>query len=143
MATETVFKGAICALLTIEILILAHAPLAPYFLWGALGLFSSVSALSFAIISELFPKEMIGRAGSALIMLHMSGAFVVQSGMGYILALWPRASAGLRPGIAYEAALAAPCALQGLAFAWFLWCGALRRQVMRAQASREPSFPLA
>jgi predicted MFS family arabinose efflux permease len=126
IATEIVFGVAVAALLVVEILILSSAPLPAYVLWGMLSLFGGLPALGFAIMSELFAKEIIGRISSALVMLNFGIAFFVQSGMGYILALWPHPSVGPTPRIAFEIAFAAPFALQVVAFAWFLWRGASR-----------------
>lgn len=130
IATETVFGAAVSALIVVEMLILASTPLPPYVLWGVLSLFGSLPALGFAIMSELFPREIIGRISSAFVMLNFATVFLVQSGMGYILALWPHTAAGYAPRVAFEAAFAAPCALQIMAFAWFLWCGASRRKTV-------------
>ena len=126
VATETVFGGAVVALLLVEMLILAHVPLPAYVLWGALSFFGSLPALGFAIMSERFAKQVMGRISSAFVMLNFGTAFAVQSGMGYVLALWPGASGGHAPAAAYELAFAAPCVLQVAAFAWFLRSKSLR-----------------
>lgn len=128
IATQTVFGVAVAALLAVEILILSSAPLPAYVLWGMLSLFGGLPALGFAIMSELFTKEIIGRISSALVMMNFGITFFVQSGMGFILSLWPHPSVGPTPRIAFEIAFAAPCALQVMAFAWFLWRGASRRK---------------
>jgi len=128
IATQTVFGVAVAALLAVEILILSSAPLPAYVLWGMLSLFGGLPALGFAIMSELFTKEIIGRISSALVMMNFGITFFVQSGMGFILSLWPHPSVGPPPRIAFEIAFAAPCALQVMAFAWFLWRGASRRK---------------
>lgn len=137
ISTGAVFGAAVLALLIVEVLILIHAPLPAYLLWGALSLFGSLPALGFAIMSELFAKNIMGRISSAFVMLNFATAFMVQSGMGYILALWPSTASGHAPLVAYEAAFAAPCALQIAAFSWFLWSGAQRRA-----SSAAASFPL-
>jgi predicted MFS family arabinose efflux permease len=122
ITTEVVFGGAVLALLIIEILILAHAPLPAYLLWGALSLFGSLPALGFAIMGELFAKNIIGRISAAFVMLNFATAFVVQAGMGYVIALWPSTTNGHAPSSAYELAFAAPCALQVAALGYFLRC---------------------
>jgi predicted MFS family arabinose efflux permease len=120
ITTDTVFGWAVAALLIVEMAILANAPLPPYVLWGALSFFGSLPALGFAIMSERFAKAVMGRVSSAFVMLNFATAFAVQAGMGYILALWPGAGGGHSPAAAYDIAFAAPCVLQGAAFAWFL-----------------------
>jgi MFS family permease len=126
ITTDAVFSGAVLALLIVEILILARAPLPAYLLWGALSLFGNLPALGFAIMGELFAQEIIGRISSAFTMLNFATAFVVQAGMGYIIVLWPSTTDGHVPSFAYEAAFAVPCALQVAAFCWFLTTGGLR-----------------
>jgi predicted MFS family arabinose efflux permease len=129
ITTETVFGTAVTTLLAVELSILTRAPIPAELLWGTLALFGSLNALGFAIMSELFPREIMGRVGSGLVMATFSCVFVVQSGMGYILALWPLSAAGHRPIIAYEVALAVPLAMQAAAFVWFLWTSTQSRRL--------------
>ena len=74
--------------------------------------------LSFAILSEYFPKEMSGRANAALNLLHVGGAFVLQSATGLIIEQWPEAR-GSYPAEAHQLAMGASIVLQLVAFAWF------------------------
>jgi predicted MFS family arabinose efflux permease len=120
ITTHAVFGGAVLAQLIVEILIMAHAPLPAYLLWGALSLFGSLATLGFAIMGELFTKDIIGRISSAFAMLNFAAAFIVQAGMGYIIALWPTTTDGHSPSLAYEVAFAAPFVLQVAAFGHFL-----------------------
>jgi predicted anti-sigma-YlaC factor YlaD len=77
-------------------------------------------------MGELFAKDIVGRISSAFAMLNFTAAFVVQAGMGYIIALWPSATDGHAPSLAYEVAFAAPFVLQAAAFGHFLTTGGLR-----------------
>ena len=74
--------------------------------------------LSFAILAEYFPKEMSGRANAALNLLHVGGAFVLQSATGLIIEQWPEAR-GTYPAEAHQLAMAATLVLQLAALAWF------------------------
>jgi predicted MFS family arabinose efflux permease len=129
VATETVFGAAVVALLIVEMLILGNASLPAYVLWGALSLFGALPALGFAIMGEVFPKEIIGRIISAFVMLNFFTVFFVQSGMGYIIALWPHSTDGFMPPIAFRVAFVMPYALQIISLAWFLKDWASRRIV--------------
>ena len=60
--------------------------------------------LSFAILSEYFPKEMSGRANAALNLLHVGAAFVLQSATGLIIEQWPEAR-GTYPAEAHQLAM--------------------------------------
>jgi MFS family permease len=135
VTTEGVFAGCVSALVLVEIAILARVPVPAYLLWAGLAVFGSLNALAFPIMSELFPKEIIGRVSSAFVMLNMASAWLVQSGMGFILARWPQSADGRHPAAAFETALAAPFVLQSLAFAWFLWSTALQRRATQAAGS--------
>lgn len=134
VGTETVFVGAVGALGAVEMLILAGAPLPADVLWGALSLFGALPALGFAIMGERFPGAVMGQISSAYVMMNFLTVFVVQAGMGYLLALWPRTPGAPAPRAAFDAAFAAPCVLQLLAFAWFLWCSASRRRAIKLAA---------
>ena len=117
--TETVLGAAIVTLIGLELLVLARPRLPSYFLWASIAVFGNMNSVGYAILAELFPKEHIGKANAALILLVMLSAFVFQSSTGYILALWPHDVAGHYPFSAYRSAFCLPLLLQGLAFSWF------------------------
>lgn len=71
-----------------------------------------------AILGEYYPKEMSGRANAALNLLHVGGAFVLQSAAGSIIAMWPQTH-GAYPAEAHQAAMGTMFLLQLTAFAWF------------------------
>jgi MFS family permease len=103
----------------------------------------AATVLSFAILSEYFPKEMSGRANAALNLLHVGGAFVLQSATGLIIELWP-ATNGSYPVDAHQTAMAASIVVQLAALAWFALAprsqpvSAMHGLVMRAAISRRP-----
>ena len=99
-----------------------------YLLWAAIAAAGAATVLSFAILTEYFPKEMSGRANAALNLLHVGGAFVLQSATGLIIEQWPEAR-GTYPAEAHQVAMAATLALQLAALAWF----ACRRGACRHQ----------
>ena len=74
--------------------------------------------LSFALLSEYFPKEMSGRANAALNLLHVGAAFVLQSATGLIIEQWPEAH-GTYPAEAYHLVMGIALVMQLAAFAWF------------------------
>jgi MFS family permease len=78
----------------------------------------AATVLSFAILSEYFPKEMSGRANAALNLLHVASAFVLQSAAGLIIEQWPGAD-GIYPVDAHRTAVAVGLLLQLAALAWF------------------------
>ena len=86
--------------------------------------------LSFAVIADYFPVELAARANGALNLLHFGWAFVVQCGIGMILAQWSP-QAGHYPVEAYQSAFAASFAFQAIALIWFgsPWLRALSGQL--------------
>jgi hypothetical protein len=78
--------------------------------------------LSYAALAESFPKELAGRANSALNVLHIGGAFLVQSGIGFVVELWPADGGGHYPADAYATAFGLNVVPQVAALAWFLLC---------------------
>ena len=75
--------------------------------------------LSYAILSEMFPKSASGRANGALNLLHVSAAFAIQYAIGLVVQQWP-AEAGHYPEEAYQTALGLNLVLQAAAFLWFI-----------------------
>ncbi len=94
-------------------------PVPAWLPWIPIAGIGAGTVLSYAIVSQLFPNSASGRANGALNLLHIGSAFVVQTGFGVIVQLWP-ANAGQYPTIAYQTALAINLALQSAALLWFL-----------------------
>jgi MFS family permease len=124
---ETVFVGAALLCMVTQALILLRVPLPAPIFWGTVSMFASVTVLIFAVMSEFFPNEKIGRANALLAVGFMGGGFVIQSGIGYVLALWHAEAGGHYPVQSYEIALTPPLVLQSLSFGWFLWSRARAR----------------
>jgi hypothetical protein len=118
---ETVFVGAALLCMVTQALILLRVPLLAPIFWGIVSMFASITVLIFAVMSEFFPNEKIGRANALLAVGFRGGGFVIQLSVGYVLALWRAGADGNYPVQPYEIALAVPLAVQSLSFAWFLW----------------------
>src|SRR5262249_49583136 len=69
-----------------------------YAAWIIISVAGVASVLSFASIAELFAKETSGRANAALNLLHVGGAFLIQTLTGFVVALWPEQN-GHHPAI--------------------------------------------
>ena len=123
-------------------------PIPAYLLWAVIAAAGAATVLSFAILSEYFPKEMSGRANAALNLLHVGGAFVLQSATGLIIEQWP-AKSGSYPVDAHQTAMAASIVVQLAALAWFALAArsqpasAMNGLVMRAATGRRPRSPSA
>jgi predicted MFS family arabinose efflux permease len=121
---ETVFVGSALLCMVTQVLILLRLPAPAPIFWGMVSLLASMTVLIFAVMSEFFPNEKIGRANALLAVGFMGSGFVIQSGIGYVLALWHAGAGGNDPVRSYEIALAVPLAVQSLGFCWYLWCRA-------------------
>ena len=74
------------------------------FAWGAIAAAGAATVLSYTILAEYYPKHASGRANAALNLLHVGGAFVLQSASGLIIEQWPAAS-GHYPAEAHQTAM--------------------------------------
>ena len=86
--------------------------------WAIVAGVGAATVLSFAILAEHFPGEIAGRANAALNLLHVGGAFVLQSGIGIVIEQWTP-EGGRYPTVAYQTAFAVIIALQIAALLWF------------------------
>ena len=94
-------------------------PIPRSFLWGMVASVGAATVLSFAMLAERFPKEIAGRANAALNLLHVGGAFLLQSGIGFVIGQWTPAD-GHYPAVAYQTAFELIIALQIGALLWFV-----------------------
>ncbi len=84
-------------------------------LWLAIAVFGAAGPAGYIVLCQMFPPEQTGRVSTAVNMLTLGAAFLVQAAIGWILDLWPRtASDGWNPD-GYSWALALSAALQALA----------------------------
>jgi MFS family permease len=111
-----------------QLALILRLPLPSFFLWSVVAAVGAATVLSFAILTEYFPKELAGRANGALNLFHIAAAFVVQYATGIVLAQWiPQA--GHYPEIAYQTAFAINLVLQIAAWIWFVLPRALPRSL--------------
>lgn len=106
-------------------------------LWGAFGLCAASSVGFYALLTEAFAPRLAGRVNSALNGVLLAVAFVLQFGIGWIIALWPRGPGGSYPAAAHDAALIASAALEALALAWLLLPARRRRHPPSSQMPDE------
>jgi predicted MFS family arabinose efflux permease len=96
-----------------------RAPVPDLLPWLWIGATGAATVVSFASLAEIFPKELAGRANAALNLLHIGGAFLIQSGFGAVVDLWSKGQAGQYPPDAYGSALLLNLIPQALALLWF------------------------
>jgi hypothetical protein len=134
--TEWVLAGVLGLSMTAQAALLMGCPLPSRLTWSLIAAAGAATVLSFAILTEYFPKEMSGRANAALNLLHVGIAFLLQTGMGLIIAQWPQ-SEGTYPAEAHETAMHALIWLEVAALAWF--AVAPRRRLPIPSRIRPPS----
>ena len=89
-----------------------------YVLWFGLGLVFSVGNLSYALLAAHFPRELSGRANTALNLGAFVGAFGLQWGIGALIDTLT--AYGLATADAYRASFGLLLALQLASWLWFL-----------------------
>lgn len=109
-----------------QLVLLLGSPVSTYLAWAVIAAAGASTVLSFAILPEYFPKEASGRANSALSLLHVGGAFLLQYATGLIIEQWPQ-TAGKYPVEAYQAALGIALVPQVAALLWFVAAPFVRR----------------
>jgi MFS family permease len=87
--------------------------------WVTIAATGACTVLSYAILSEMFPKSACGRANGALNLIHVTAAFAIQYAIGLVVQQWP-AEDGHYPPEAYQAAFGLNLAVQAAAFLWFV-----------------------
>jgi predicted MFS family arabinose efflux permease len=87
------------------------APLLPV-IAVAFTLTGTIGGIEIAIVAQSVPTHLTGRAATCLNLLIFVGSFLVQTGFGYVLSLWPLTARQGYPPIAYSVAFGFLIALQ-------------------------------
>jgi len=118
--------GVACSSVALALIALGvRGALALWFLFVAGG---TAVVLIYSLLSRRFPKEMAGRANTAVNVVGFVGMFGGQWGIGLVLDRWPQSPAGYAPE-AYPWALGMVWAIQ---LAGLLWLLSGRRLLERA-----------
>ena len=120
ITTQRLLAVVAGASMVVQTALVLRVPLPPELLWALLGAVGGATGLGFASLAEIFPKDVAGRANGALNMLHIGAAFLVQTGIGFVVALWPVQDGGHYSADAYIAALTLNLVPQAASLAWFL-----------------------
>ncbi|MDU6378212.1 MAG: MFS transporter [Bradyrhizobium sp.] len=115
---ETLLAFVAVLFILAQLTLVFRLPLQSVGPWLMIAIVGSATVLSFAIISDYFPKEMAGRANGVLNVVHFGWGFLAQYGTGVLVALWAQQD-GHYPAFAYQVAFGANVALQTAALVWF------------------------
>ena len=117
---EALLCAAACTFIAAELALVFRLPMPTLGLWALVAGMGAATVLSYSVLADLFPRETAGRANAALNLLHIGGAFAIQTTFGFILDLWPRDLQGRYPAFSYDLAFLMLVALQLIAVLWFL-----------------------
>ncbi|HLO77901.1 MAG TPA: MFS transporter [Magnetospirillum sp.] len=92
---------------------------APMSLCALFGFSGAASSLMYAVVAQLYPPHLAGRATTSINLTMFLTAFVLQWGLGAVIGLWPKSEIGW-PAQAFSVAFAIPAVLLVLSLAWFL-----------------------
>ena len=140
VSLSATFGSASALAMLAQLALVLRWPLPAWLPWIAIAGMGAGTVLSYAIVTELFPKSASGRANGALNLLHIGSAFAVQVAIGCIVDLWP-IEAGRHPPMAYQSALGINLALQVAAVLGFV--RPKRRAVFARDLSAHPIHALA
>lgn len=84
-------------------------------LWIAYGFLGTTGVLSYAALSQTFPKQLAGRVNTSLNLLVFALAFAAQWATGWVIGLWPQDALGHNDPQGYQVAFAILFILQVLA----------------------------
>lgn len=116
---ETLLSIVAAVFIAAELALILHLPFPSLPSWIVVAVVGSAIVLSYAIIGDYFPAQLIARANGVLNVLHFGWAFLVQYGTGLILEQWP-VKDGHYPSIAYQTAFSMNVVLQLVALVWFI-----------------------
>jgi hypothetical protein len=102
-----------------QLALILRLPLSPAVSWPVIAAVSSATVVSYAILSDYFPKALTGRANAALNVFHIGWAFAAQYAAGVVVQQWAPQQ-GHYPEIAYQSAFAVSLVLQAGAWLWFM-----------------------
>ena len=88
--------------------------------WFLFSFCGSVGVVGYAAVGQGFPPELQGRVATAINFSMLVLVFILQTGIGAILDLWPRTANGGWDPAGYAVALSVTFLLQALAAAWIV-----------------------
>ena len=134
LKTEVVLAATLAASMVAQAALLLRWPVPSCLAWAVIAAAGAATVLGFAILAQYFPRELSGCANAALNLLHIGGAFVLQSASGLIIGQWPEVR-GAYPTKAHQAAMATSLVLQLAALVWFVLSPLRQRAPAAARAA--------
>lgn len=123
---RTVLLGYGAAFLAVQLPVAAGMVAAPAALWFGFVMLGGAPVVIYALLTKAFPAELAGRLNTAVNLICLGSAFVMQAAIGPLLDAAQRA-AGLDRAAAHGAVLGGLIALQAALWLWFALDRATRR----------------
>jgi MFS family permease len=89
-------------------------------LWVAYGFFGTSGILTYAALSQDFPRSLAGRVNTALNLLVFVAAFAAQWGLGVLMGYWPTGPQGSYSATGYSVGMIVLLGVQGASMVWYL-----------------------
>ncbi len=86
----------------------------------SMGVFNGITALCYPVLNAHFPHGMSGRVNTAMNLFFFCGAFALQYAVGAVVSLFPQASPGRYPAMAYQVGFGLMIAVELAAWLWLL-----------------------
>jgi predicted MFS family arabinose efflux permease len=106
--------------IAVELLFVLEATELAFLLCFAFGFFGSATTLIYAVYGQHFAASLAGRVNTAQNLISFVVAFVVQWGVGEILARWPQIAPGRYDPEGHRVAMLVIAAATFVAYLWFL-----------------------
>jgi hypothetical protein len=114
-----ILPGMVMVLMAAELMLVARRPFPSIIPWCLVAIMSAGTVATYSITADVFEKPMLGRVNGAINLFHIGGAFLLQTGIGFVITRWPPVDAGHYPASAYNAALLLLALAQAIALSWY------------------------
>ncbi len=105
--------------MVLQVLIIFAWTQISFLLWTGFGFFINAMSLSYAILTQTFPRKLAGRLNTNLNMMMISAAFLAQYLVGWVIEFWPFSLAeGYHPQ-AYRFGFGLLLSIQFFSLVWF------------------------
>jgi len=115
-----VLPGLVTLLMLAELLLALRQSVPAILPWCLIALMGAGTVATYSITADLFEKSAVGRVNGAINLFHIGGAFLLQTGIGFIIGRWPQTAGGHYPPSAYTVSLLFLTLAQALALSWYL-----------------------
>jgi MFS family permease len=113
-----ILPAMVMVLMAAELMLAARRPFPSIIPWCLVAIMSAGTVATYSITADVFEKPILGRVNGAINLFHIGGAFLLQTGIGFIITRWP-VDAGHYPASAYNAALLLLALAQAIALSWY------------------------